>query len=262
MLRAFCQYIPGIVLPLMLLAGCKFEAERDILSDHQPSLSLAETLASLPANRYEEMDGQRAVSIEMEESGHLRLILFDEGVEKQSLSLSALYEVPGPSNAVLATEIQASGRAHYYLLRRHEDGSIEYVDVDTATHHDPRILLYRANLWAMGIAQMTKIVDFGDESGRFRPSTQSAADFDAALTTRQQQHAMTTSNDRRQSCMRMMAECSFDNTVCVTEGDEVIVNSLDGSFWYAARTGELKGLSGVGLLGSGRPNCAIFDLVD
>lgn len=246
---------------VLLLAGCRFEAERDILADY-PSLSLDATLAVLPATRYEEIGGTRAVRLDMTPDGLMQVTLFDDGVQKQQIRLSALYSVPGPANATLGAEMQDSGRVHYYLFRAHADGRIDYIDVDTRTHDDPRVLMNRAHLWAMGIPQRFKVLTLSDESGTFRPAAQSEADFDMALADRQQQRAADKARSDRQACLRMMADCPLGNTVCVVEEGQRIVNTVDGRFWYSDATGEWKATSGVGLLGSGRPNCAISTLAD
>ncbi|WEF25794.1 hypothetical protein [Paracoccus sp. S3-43] len=245
----------------MLLAGCRFEAERDILAG-RPPLSLDATLAVLPATRYEEVGGTRSASLEMTPDGLLEVTLFDNGIEKQQVRFVALYTVPGPMNAKLGAEMQDSGRVHYYLFRTHADGRIDFVDVDTVTHDDPRVLLNRANLWAVGIPQLFKIINLYDESGTFRPSRQSEADFDAAVAARRQQKAGDDARRNRQECLAMMADCPLANAVCVAEDDQLIVNSVDGRFWYSFETGAFVAGSEEGLLGTGRPNCGMEKLVD
>lgn len=245
----------------VLLTGCRFQAESDILSGH-PSLPLAATVAALPAARYEEVDGTRAASLEMTPDNLLRVTLLDDAVQKQQVELFALYTVPGPANAVLGAETDPSGRVNYYLFRRYDDGRIDYVDVDSATHDDPRVLLNRAHLWAMGIAQHMQIVDLSQASGSFRPADRSQADFDSALAARGQQRAAEEQRNNRQECLAMMADCPLGNAVCIAEGDGLVINSVDGRFWYSYETGDYIGLSGMGLLGSGRRNCAMEKLLD
>ena len=244
----------------ILLTGCRFEADRDILAG-QPTLPLQATLASLPATRYDEVGGTRAASLELTQQGLLEVTLFEGGTQKQQISLFALYKVPSMVNAVLGAETQKSGKISYYLFRISEDKSINFIDVGTSTVNDPRVLLYSANLWAVGIPQRFKLVDFSDESGTFRPSGQSEADFDAAMAARQQQKTASDARSNRQACLNMMAECPYPNMVCMAKGDEIIFNSVDGRFWYSYETGVYAGISGSSLFAAG-PNCAMEKLVD
>lgn len=250
-----------MIAALIALTGCRFSADSDILAG-QPGLPLETVFQNLQATRFAEVGGTRSASVERNDDGSLEITLFKDSARDRSLTVSAIYPVPGPMGAVLAAETQKSGRVSYTLLRPRDDGSVVYLDVDAATYNDPRVLLYRAHLWSVGIPQRLKIISFSDESGLFRPVAQSAAEFDAALAARQQEQAEAARRAERQSCLRMLGECHLASTVCTQSGDGVVINSLDGTFWYSADTGEFRGLSGVGLLNSGRPNCALQKLVE
>lgn len=168
---------------LMILAGCRFEAERNILAD-EPAVPVSNIVGSLGGAYFQEVSGSRSVQVGLAEDGSGELTVYEAGREQKKIPFQAAYGVPGTSGAFLVAEIAPSGATGYYLLRPKEDGVIDFIANTNSGYEydDPKVLLYWANLWAHGIAQKFQIFTLFDESASFRLVSQD--DFQGRIDDR------------------------------------------------------------------------------
>lgn len=189
----------GILPIVLLLSGCKFEARTNILAN-EPTIPIGTIIHDLGGAYFQETTNKnRSARVGLTDEGRGELVLYKNGVEEETIIFQAVYGVPGPTGAFLVAEINPSGITRYYLFRPTSRGEIKFIGNSRSAYdyEDPKVLLYWANLYAIGIPQLFEIIDFGNESGTFRIVSQE--EFEKPINDRMAAAELRREEERRKA---------------------------------------------------------------
>ena len=144
------------ILSFLLLAGCRFDAESNILAG-EPTVPVSIIIDSLGGAYFHQVSGMETTSarVDLADDGSGEIVIYKSGSQSETIPFQAVYSLPGTSGAFLVASILPAGATRYYLLRPKANGTIQFIgNRSRKKYDDPKVLLYWANLYAHGVAQI------------------------------------------------------------------------------------------------------------